>query len=138
MIEQLLNRRARLPQYAGIKIQCVQVLIEVDEAGAPRGVVRVIPYHLTLDDDGYEDVQASVDAAGYIWNNSWEEAEESDVVDLQKQKERREQEKLYRWEISPAEMQKITEAALGLPKGAAIHQRALRVTAFVKAVRACL
>ena len=95
MIEQLLNRRARLPQYAGIKIQCVQVLIEVDEAGAPRGVVRVIPYHLTLDDDGYEDVQASVDAAGYIWNNSWEEAEESDVVDLQKHKERREQEKLY-------------------------------------------
>jgi hypothetical protein len=39
------------------------VLIEVDEVGAARGVVKVIPYHLTLDDDGYEDVQAAVDAA---------------------------------------------------------------------------
>jgi hypothetical protein len=115
VIEQLTKRGARLPQYAGMKIRCVQVLLDVDEADAPRGVLKTIPYYLTFDDDGYEDVQTSVDAAGYIWNKSWEEAEESDVVDLQKQKERREQDKLYRWEISPAQVQKITEAALGHP-----------------------
>jgi hypothetical protein len=89
VVEQLVNRRARLPQFAGMKIRCVQVLLDVDKAGAPRGVIKSIPYYLALDDDGYEDVQASTDAAGYIWSKSREEPEESDVVDLQKQKERR-------------------------------------------------
>jgi hypothetical protein len=94
VVEQLVNRKARLPQYAGMKVRCVQVLMEIDETGAPRRVVRVIPYYLTLDDNGYEDVQASVDAAFYLWNKSSEDTEETDVVDLQKQKERREHDKL--------------------------------------------
>jgi len=59
---------------------------------------------------------SEVDAAGFLWNKNWEESEETDIVDLQKQKERREKEKLYRWEITPAQMQRITEAALGHPR----------------------
>jgi hypothetical protein len=34
-----------------MKIRCVQVLMEIDEAGAPRGVVKVISDYLTLDND---------------------------------------------------------------------------------------
>ena len=60
VVEQLMNRKAGLPQYAGMKIRCAQVLMEVDEAGAPRGVVKVISYYLTLDDDGYEEIQAVI------------------------------------------------------------------------------
>jgi hypothetical protein len=41
VVEQLLNRKARLPQYADIKLRWVQVLMNVDEAGAPRAVVRL-------------------------------------------------------------------------------------------------
>ena len=51
--------QARLPQFAGMKVRCAQVRMEVDETGAPRGVVKVIPYYLTLDDDGYDIVQAA-------------------------------------------------------------------------------
>src|SRR5262249_28576135 len=82
VIEQLMNHRARLPQYAGTKVRCAQAQMDVDEAGAPTRVVRIIPYYLTLDDDGYEDVQAAVDAAGFLWNKSWEESEKTDIVDL--------------------------------------------------------
>jgi len=37
--------------------------MDVDEAVAPTHVARVIPYYLTLDEDGDENVQAAVDAA---------------------------------------------------------------------------
>jgi len=58
VIEQLMNHRARLPQYAGMKVRCAQVQLEVDEAGAPTHVMRIIPYYPTLDHDGYEDVRS--------------------------------------------------------------------------------
>src|SRR5262245_24963549 len=33
VIEQLMNHRARLPQYAGMKVPCAQVQMDIDEAG---------------------------------------------------------------------------------------------------------
>jgi hypothetical protein len=126
LADQLRNGEARLPQYAGSRIRCAEVLMEADEAGVPQSINRVVPYYLTFDDDGYEDVQASIDAAGYIWSKSWEESEESEVVNLQKQKERREKEKLHRWTISPKDMKTLTDAALG-------HPRAIKNVKSVKA-----
>jgi hypothetical protein len=41
---------------------------------------KVISYYLTFDDDGYEDVQATVDAAGYIWMVKWVEPRDGKSV----------------------------------------------------------
>ena len=61
---------------SGTKVRCAQVQMDVDEAGAPTHVARVIPYYLMLDEDGDENVQAAVDAAA---DNTRAEAAGSDL-----------------------------------------------------------